>query len=191
MKKVKLIGALLAAVIAAAPATGLTGNILSVNNIIEAAVSIHPNGPDEFWPGDRFPSHGNSTYTVNFEGSNIFFASTGHNDYIRQSKNGTKRLYLYDNGTLVVKIRTGYRNNYQWKDYKTLFKPKGKYSRCMLAMQWDGNFVIYANHDYRMAINHWGAQPNLAYNGNKYTFTLNDSGEINIAYNGIVCKTIK
>ena len=60
----------------------------------------------------------------------------------------------------------------------------------MLAMQWDGNFVIYNNHDYRFPIKSYGAQPNLAYNGNKYTYTLNKSGQVVIKYNGIVCNII-
>ncbi|WP_024861175.1 hypothetical protein [Ruminococcus flavefaciens] len=81
MKKVKLIGTLLAAVIAAAPVTGFTGNVLSFNDnaIVAEAASGTPSEVED-------KEYGRSDSRA-----------------ILRSQNGKYELFFLNNGSLVIK----------------------------------------------------------------------------------------
>ena len=198
MEKVKLIGVLLAAVIAATPARGLTGNVLSFkDNAIVVDAADQYGLPDDFrWPGDRMPAKGASSYKIDFNNGNLLFYASASTPILISQKNGSdkpyvgqKGLFLLSNGTLVIRNRAGYPGNWWWdtKSQKVVVSPAGKYSNCMLAMQLDGNLVIYANQSYNYAIWYSGMQPHVAGNGNYYTYKILSSGQFQIEYNGIIC----
>ncbi len=139
MKKANLIGALLAAVIAAAPATGLTGNVLSFNDnaiVAEAASS--------------------ASVTVK-NGQNKAFAVSGQNSTPIILQNDTWELVGNSNGNFYSRCRKGnghkefYTRPSEWtKDSKypgkniNLIDENGNMNYSIY-LQGDGNLVGYLN----------------------------------------------
>ncbi len=132
MKKVKLIGALLAAVIAAAPATGLTSIPAFNNNAIvaEAAGSLIMLEPGNI----------KKTYLYTFDlsqTSNTVLMKNGDWSLIAEPSG---RLYTYNTRTKKVgKMLNDY--NYKGKKYPGT---NSVISKLRIIFQTDGNIVCYA-----------------------------------------------
>lgn len=137
MKKANLIGALLAAVIAAAPATGLTGNVLSFNDnaIVAEAAS--------------------SASMVVSNGKNVYFKMWGQNCERIILQNDIWELVSNSNGDLFSRCRKGngrksfFNNPYtKYSIYPGTNKPivnqNGNMNYSVL-LQSDGNLVAYLN----------------------------------------------
>ena len=115
MKKAKLIGTLLAAVIAAAPAAGLTGNVLSFNdNAIVAEAANTPASVTIYGNGTEYRQSNNPVL-----------------------KNGSYALYYRNNRIEVTQtVKTGRSTQVRTRKYRSVGGVK-------LSMQGDGNLVTY------------------------------------------------
>lgn len=132
MKKVKLIGALMAAVLAAAPVTGLTSIPAFSNNAIvaEAAGSLIM-----VEPGNCKQT---SLYTFDLsQTKNTVLMKNGGYSLIAEPSG---RLYIYNNNTKKV---VKYLMNYSYKG-KTYPGTNSVISKLRIAFQPDGNIVCYA-----------------------------------------------
>lgn len=118
MKKAKLVGVLLAAVIASAPITGYAGSILPFkdNAIVAEAASAQ-------------------NYIM-VTGKNVVYRPS----YSPIMKCGIYNLYLRLDGNLVISISYG---SYPVWQSNTAFG--SKYNSYSVAFQEDGNLVVYAN----------------------------------------------
>ena len=165
MKKVKLIGTLLAAVIAAAPAAGLTGNVLPFNDnaIVADAAAYAPISRTVF-----------GTYLVFRSNTVDPILSTGNGE-------GCYNLH-YRNGRMVIS-RVHYAQGRRYEYNVKMYDVGGN----SLLLQGDGNLVAY-NCAYPDDFSRPTAHSNtwsfdLANITFSYTYKLTYSGELQIQRN--------
>jgi hypothetical protein len=130
MKKVKLVGVLLAAIIASAPATGYVGNILPFedNAIVAEAAARSEYTITNYHSAERFKCY--SKYTE-----------------VMQSPNGRYHLYLMRDGNVTISSKAYTPNNdynHRYDIWWSDFKFQTYVGIPELIMQGDGNFVVYS-----------------------------------------------
>lgn len=132
MKKVKLIGALLAAVIAAAPATGLTSIPAFNNNAIvaEAAGSLIMLEPGNIKNTSLY------TFDLSQTKNTVLMKNDGYSLIAEPSG----RLYIYNNKAKTV---VKYLNSFSYKG-KKYPGTNNVISKLRIIFQTDGNIVCYA-----------------------------------------------
>jgi len=142
MKTVKLIGALMAAVLAAAPVTGFAGNVLSFNdNAIVADAAVYRPSVIMVEPGNYFKD----IFNYKLDGSAIM----QNGDWtLAGDKNGN--LYTYNSRTKQKNylFRSPYNSNSKYPRTNVTMKD---YRLCF---QSDGNIVCYANNDVKKPVYH-------------------------------------
>jgi hypothetical protein len=139
MKKVKIISALMAAVLAAVPVTGVTGSVFG-NEIAHYQMTA--------FAGSNVP-YGDSSQNVTTTTGNKWF-DADDSKAILKSKNGKYGLYLQKNGALVIKkngkvVKTVF-------DIKNPIKPGFPREPLVLYMQEDGNLVVYSKINGRLDV---------------------------------------
>lgn len=137
MKKANLIGALLAAVIAAAPATGLTGNVLSFNDnaiVAEAASSasmVVSNGKNVY-----FKMWGQNCERIILQNDTWELVSNSKGDLFSRCRKGNGRKSFFNNPYTKYSIYPG--------TNKPIVNQNGNMNYSVL-LQSDGNLVAYLN----------------------------------------------
>ncbi len=180
MKKAKLVGVLLAAVIASAPVTNFGGSVLSFNdNAIVAE------------------AYTRSEYKITKDHSCESFKCYSKFTEIMQSPNGKYHMYLMKDGNLTISSKAyTYNNNYnhRYDIWWTDFTFKTYVGTPTLKMQGDGNLVVYSSLD--KALSHsdtWCrlTEQNVTQNKNcSYTFKLTNYGALQIIRMGSGSATV-
>ncbi|MBP5581483.1 MAG: hypothetical protein J6X85_06830 [Ruminococcus sp.] len=177
MKKVKLIGAFMAAVLAAAPLTGFAGNVLSFN---DNAIAIDEVG----YPATSYAKGGTAVKITNKTtvlkcGKWSLIADTKGEIYIENTNTGKKKfLKIKDQNGNVMDYHCPY-------DMFSIYPGKGDrifknayYMEYTLYFQEDGNFVSYANGKLSTPIWHtYTYQPS---NNVSFQYELTTSGALQI-----------
>ena len=157
MKKARFIGILMAAVMAAAPVTGLTGNVLSFNdNVIVAEAAWYPSsilitgGNRVLWTSDslyNFPQFQNGDYQLYFRSGRIVITKTiqkqGKKTEIitRMFETGGNMLALQEDGNLVTYTNNGKTPTAHSNTYDTTKMTKHGYNY-KYSLTKEGNFII-------------------------------------------------
>lgn len=178
MKKVKIISALMAAVLAAVPVTGVANNVslLKTNPIVANA--------DSAWTKWDL-SAAKTTYLITSKTTNKY-QTVYASDTKPFLKNGDWYLFLKANGDLVsINIRTN-RMKYVFDAPERIGKRHPvtgrKINYYKLYMQGDGNFVVYANGDLSMPFYHTHTYDS-GYNvdhGCSFIYSLTSNGNLSI-----------
>ncbi|MBO4523241.1 MAG: hypothetical protein J5723_01010 [Ruminococcus sp.] len=177
MKKVQFIGALLAAVIAAAPATGLASIPAFNNNAIVSEAATTKPSVIMVEPGNYYKD----IFGYKLDGSAIM--QNGDWSLIGD-KNGS--LYTYNSKTKQKKplFDSPYNSNSKYPGTNVIMKD------FKLCFQCDGNIVCYANNDVKKPVYHSCTYSSLTCANSKcsYYYFLESDGRLVIKrlYNGSV-----